>query len=65
MANFSGLFATPVTAYDKNGDIDSEGIKRLVEFVSKNEIQNQMGFNFRILERNYYSGGNWEILFMS
>ena len=40
MANFSGLFATPVTAYDKNGNIDSEGIKRLVEFVSKNEIQN-------------------------
>ena len=37
---FSGLFATPVTAYDKNGNIDPEGIKRLVEFVSKNGIQN-------------------------
>ncbi len=40
MTAFSGLFATPVTAYDKNGNIDPKGIKRLVEFVSKNGIHN-------------------------
>ena len=40
MSNFSGLFATPVTAYDESGNIDPKGIRTLVEFVSENGVQN-------------------------
>jgi len=40
MPNFTGLFATPVTAFDRAGKVDPEGIRNLVNFVAEKGIEN-------------------------
>jgi len=40
MSQFKGLFATPVTAFDHNGDIDPSGVRRLIDFVAAKGIKN-------------------------
>lgn len=40
MPKFSGLFATPVTAYDSRGNVDPSGIHRVVNFIAANGVKN-------------------------
>ena len=40
MSKFKGLFATPVTSFDENENIYEEGIRRVVNYLHENGINN-------------------------
>ncbi len=40
MGKFKGIFATPVTAFDKYGEVDPSGIRRLIDFIAEKGIKN-------------------------